>query len=87
MTFSERFDAVLEMVVATVSGPPSAPDRVLLMVYEPDLEQDFGVALGEFLRTLAVRNLPNAVLDLRWCSPRAAGGYGRCRPRPHQPRR
>ena len=35
------------------------------MVYEPDLEQDFRAALSEFLRALAIHNLPSAVLDLR----------------------
>lgn len=65
MTFMERFDAVLQMVASTASGPPSSPDRALLMVYEPDQEQDFRTALSDFLTALTVRRLPSDVADLR----------------------
>jgi len=64
MAFRERFDDVLEMTLDVTSGV-TVPDRALLMVYEPELEQDFRQALGECLQTLSLRGIPNAVVDLR----------------------
>ncbi len=64
MAFKERFDDVLDKTLAVASGA-TAPDRVLLMTYEPELEPDFRLALGECLRALSVRGIANAVVDLR----------------------
>jgi len=65
MEFGERFDAVVRLLSEMPNGPPSASERALLLVYEPELEHDFRKALDAFQQTLDVRDIPFLGLDLR----------------------
>ena len=64
VSLPDRFDALMDLLKGMPESPPSASERALLFVYEPELEADFRRGVENLRRSLELQGVPHEVLDL-----------------------